>query len=315
MAQTFFAVCLGLALTCSWLPVWAQVSNPTASLPAQTDQRIDSFNEPHMSWVPAKQPRGQLLVFLPGTGGQPKSHFPFASTASDLGYHVISLMYPDSVAAQQDCMNSSDPDAYMKFRLAIISGGDSSSGLHIEQADSIENRLNKLLHYLTRQQPKQGWEQFLDRSGQTAWDKIVISGHSQGGGHAFVLSKIHQVARCIMFGSPKDYSRYFNASAKGFDGDSKTPKDRYFAFNHLEDHKGGCNHDQQMEIFQKIGLTSLGQATADKSAPPYNHAHLIFTDVQLPNMDNPNTAHGAVISGVAPVCLPVWQYLLSEPVR
>jgi len=50
-----------------------------------------------------------LLLFLPGTNGHPQEDFPLAETASELGYHVISLMYPDTIAAQQICRDSSDP--------------------------------------------------------------------------------------------------------------------------------------------------------------------------------------------------------------
>src|SRR5262249_44458502 len=73
--------------------------NPASTLPSATDPRIKTFNEPHMSWLPVGPPRHQLLLFLPGTGGKPRSQFPFANTAAELGYHVTFLMYPDALAA------------------------------------------------------------------------------------------------------------------------------------------------------------------------------------------------------------------------
>jgi hypothetical protein len=287
-----------------------QSSNATATIPSATDSRISTFNQPHMSWLPTVQPRNQLLVFLPGTGGQPRERFPFSITAAGLGYNVISLMYPDGVAAQQACANSSDPDAYMKFRLAIIQGGDMGPLGPIPEAESIENRLTQLLRYLASNQADGGWGQFLDKNGQIDWSKVTISGQSQGGGHAYVISKIHKVARVITFGSPKDFSFYFNEPAKGFDGNTKTPLNRYFAFNHMQDNLNGCNHDQQLRILEQIGLTRLGTANADHASANYDHAHLIYSDIPL---SDPHAYHSSVINGSLPVCVPVWKYLLTEP--
>lgn len=287
-------------------------ANPTATRPSDTDSRISTFNDPHISWLPTTKSRNQLLVFLPGTGGKPKEQFSFAETGAALGYHVIALMYPDNIAAQKKCSGSPDPQAYTKFRMAIIEGGDIGPHRHIDRADSIETRLTQLLNYLDGQQPDRGWRQFLNANKKIAWNKVVIAGHSQGGGHAYMIAKIHKVARVITFGSPKDYSFYFNRPAQGFDADTQTPLNRYFAFNHMQDNGHGCSHAQQMEILKQMGVLQLGIANADKPSPNYNHAHIIFTDVPLPN---PVKYHGSVLNETLPVCAPVWKYMLTEPVQ
>ena len=298
---------------------YRETANPTASTPSDTDSEIKDFNSPHQSWLPRKPARNQLLVFLPGTHGIPKSNSPFAQTAASMGYHVISLIYPDSVAAQQVCARKANPQAYLNFRLEIIEGGEHSQLIQVSRADSIENRLIKLLEYLDAHQPNQGWKQFLTDK-QVNWEKIAISGHSQGGGHAYVIAKLHKVARVIMFGSPKDYSHYFHAPAAEFDSGSETPLNRYFAFNHLKDSLAGCNHDQQMEIFQQMGLTKLGTANADASSTAFNHAHMLFTDLQLPQTAAMPAIHTSVLNNTSaknkdgqPLCPAVWRYMLSEP--
>lgn len=299
------------SLLCS-APVYGQAYlRPLATMPSDTDPRITIFNQPHMSWLPDGRPRNQLLVFLPGTNGQPRANFPFAQTASALGYHVIFLMYPDTVAAQQVCPQSPDPNAYMKFRLAIIQGGEIDGLGSISPADSIENRLTQLVHYLSRKQSNLGWTQFLDNRNEIDWSKVVISGHSQGGGHAYVIAKYHPVARVIMFGSPKDYSFYYRRPAQGFDGSTRTPLGRYFAFNNLGDTAGGCNHRMQLEILEQIGLTRLGSVDADRSQN-FNHAHLLYTEYQAPTQKE---YHTSVINGSAPSCAAVWTYMLTEPVQ
>jgi len=303
-----------------------QPTQPTAQAPGQaisvlptdTDTAITSFNQPHMCWLPGSPARNQLLVFLPGTNGSPHQNFPFARVAAGSGYHVISLEYPDTVAAQQACTRSADPDAYMNFRLDVIESGNSSKSVSISQADCIYNRLAKLLQYLDRQQPTQGWRQFLTADNGIDWSKVVISGHSQGGGHACVIAKLNTCARVILFGSPKDFSHYFNKPANGFDAESKTPAGRYFALNHIEDVMGACNHDQQMEIFNAMGLTKLGIARIDQGpSAEFNHAHLLFTDVQLADMTNKTAVHCSVITNrtAEANCGTAWKYMLTTPVE
>ena len=157
---------------------------------------------------------------------------------------------------------------------------------------------------------------------QIDWRKFVVSGHSQGGGHAMVIAKYHEVARVIGFGSPKDFSHHFHRPANGFDTNSKTPMNRYFTFNHLEDSIAGCSHDLQMRILKQMGLTNLGVADADKTTPPYNHAHVLITDIQLEDMKNMGAIHGAPVcyaSSLTPtlqtIDLPAWKYMLTAPVR
>lgn len=89
----------------------------------------------------------------------------------------------------------------------------------------------------------------------------------------------------------------------------------------MEDRQGGCNHQQQMEIFNKIGLTALGTADADHPTASYGHAHLIFTDGQLADMSQMPQIHNFAINNQSvlssngqPICPPVWNYLLTEPV-
>jgi len=127
----------------------ARAAEPLSIRPSETDRRISKFDSPHLAWVPtAAEARSQLLVFLPGTGGSPgKADLPhsFAETAAELGYHVVSLMYPDNVAAQIACGKSPDIDCQMKFRNAILRGGAIGPRRTIPRHDSVESRLEKLV--------------------------------------------------------------------------------------------------------------------------------------------------------------------------
>lgn len=291
----------------------ARAAEPLAVHPSETDRRITHWDSPHLAWLPEGTPRNQLLVFLPGTGGAPgkaESSHTFAETATALGYHVVSLMYPDNMAAQIACGNSADPDAHLKFRNAILRGGMETPRRRIEPWDSIESRLERLIVYLKTRQPDRGWEKYLAPGGGIHWRAVAVSGLSQGGGHSYMLGKNHELARILMFGSPKDFSFHFGRPAKGFDSRTKTPPTRFFAYNHVRDNGNGCNHDQQKRILQQIGLTNLGVAEVDGAAPPFGHARVLYTNADI---GHSTKFHGSVLGGKIRANPAVWKYMLSEP--
>jgi hypothetical protein len=134
----------------------ARGAEPVSILPSDTDPRISEFNSPHLAWLPEGRARNQLLLFLPGTGGTPEKGLfhPFAATAAGLGYHVVALMYPDNLAAQKKCSPSDDPDAYLKFRNAIIRGGVIGPRRRISPRDSIEGQLEPRARQRQRLHPR-----------------------------------------------------------------------------------------------------------------------------------------------------------------
>jgi hypothetical protein len=287
-------------------------ASPQLVVPADTDPRTTDPQDPHYVWPPNGKPRGELLVFLPGTGAKPSNprFQAFPELATELGYHAVSLSYPNNLASQKKCSRSPDPDAYVKFRLAIIQGGKIGPHKKIAEADSIESRLRKLLAYLAARQPDQGWGQFLDRKGGLKWGKIAFSGGSQGGGHAYIIGKYHKVARVIMFSSPKDYSFHFDAPAKGFDADTQTPLDRFYSLNHVRDDGNGCTYAQHQKILEQIGLTKLGEADAGKPQADYAGAHVLFFDPPISGKSKGRYHHSTLDVNVPPT-KPAWKYMLT----
>ncbi|HVM97765.1 MAG TPA: hypothetical protein VMT89_15325 [Candidatus Acidoferrales bacterium] len=295
------------------IPLACHASEPLSVRPSETDRRITEFDSPHLAWLPDGAARNQLLVFLPGTGGKPekKLFHPFARTAVALGYHVVALMYPNNLASQKKCSQSDDPDAYLKFRNAIIRGGVIGPHRVVAPQDSIENRLEKLLVHLDAKQPGRGWGQFLASGGAIEWRRVAVAGQSQGGGHSYMLGKNHEVARVLMFGSPKDYSFHFDAPAKGFDANTKTPLKRFFAYNHMRDNGNGCTHAQQTKILRKMGLADLGIAEVDNPQSSYRHAHVLYTNADL---GSSTKFHASVLKQDLSANPSVWRYMLTEPV-
>ncbi len=215
-------------------------------IPTATDPQISqTYDRPHTFYVnraividhdpnlPAD--RHELLLFLPGTHGSGLGGEGFCELAANLGYHAISLTYDTGVSAAEACATDRDPKCFEEFRLALIEGG-ASPHLTVSRADSIENRLVKLLAFLQEHRPRENWGQFLNVDQTPKWEAIAVSGHS-GGGHAALIAIKHRVARAVCLGAPKDFNQRRDAPAAWYGEESATPKALFFTFNHRADHQ------------------------------------------------------------------------------
>ncbi len=235
----------------------------------------------------------------------------FCELAARLGYHVISLRYPNDRSASVARFDE-DPAEFERFRLALIAGG-TSKHLTLPRTESIEHRAEKLLQHLVRTRPDEGWGQFLAADGTLRWEKIAVAGQSQGGGHAALIGIRHRVARVICTGAPKDYNLRLDAPAAWLTQESATPKSRFFTFNHLQDRQA-ATFPQQLANLRALGLGAFGNfVIVDTAAPPYRGSRMLFTNFPGGTLSS-QEAHTAVISGRnADVFGRVWRHLLTAP--
>jgi pimeloyl-ACP methyl ester carboxylesterase len=285
-------------------------------LPQDTDPAIQQFNHAHRVILDAAvEPRGQLLIFLPGTGATTDDQEEFGRTAAGVGYHVIYLMYPNEIAAAV-CQDDEDETTFEKFRREIIAGVDLDPRVSVDRVNSIEHRLEKLVRWLAANRAAEGWGQFQAEGGMV-WSKVVLAGHSQGGGHAQLLAKDHAVDRVVVMGSPKDYNQRHGRPAAWYGGGA-TSAARMFAFGHEQDTQAS-SYAQQLENLRASGLTTM--ADTDKLEPPYGHAHILTTN-QPGQPINSGLAHLGLVfdftlprgSDGQPLYESVWEYMLTEPV-
>ncbi|HEV2487654.1 MAG TPA: hypothetical protein VGT08_19195 [Terracidiphilus sp.] len=101
-------------------------------------------------------------------------------------------------------------------------------------ADSILNRLQKLLVYLVKQDPDGGWGEFV-AGCQPVWSRIVAAGHSQGSGHTAYLGRMFKLDKVLMFSGPQDYLNDLGEPAPWQPSPSATPSSSFFAFLSLND--------------------------------------------------------------------------------
>ena len=196
--------------------------------PKETDKNIQHFlNE---NWIIYKQPAAvtaNLFLFLPGTSvpiPTQESLFSgmqsFLGVAADAGYRVIALQYDNDPSIMQICSLNNDPSCSENFRVKRIFGDNVTPMIKDAPAESIVNRLTKLLQFLDKHYPKEGWGSYLT-NGVLIWKRIAVAGFSQGAGMAAFIAKRQEVARVVLFSGPEDY-----INSRSEIQDELTPKDK-----------------------------------------------------------------------------------------
>jgi hypothetical protein len=157
-----------------------------------------------------------LLLFLIGSGGEPvdalrpgpaENVYGAAVTG---GNAVLGLAYDNTQSINDDC---GDTDAcYFATRQSVILGTtEPGSALTVTADEGIVDRTARTLRYLAASDPSGGWGAFLTTldpaapaTQAIAWGNVIVSGHSQGGGHAAAIGKLFAVKRVVQLSSTCD---------------------------------------------------------------------------------------------------------------
>ena len=291
--------------------------------PSQTDANISQYNNYHFIYFNTNvAPRGQLFVFLPGTGGAPSGYTNVVRTAANLGFHAAGLMYPNGVTMNSLCADSTNPDCYAEARLAVINGGTNDM-LRVSASDSITNRLVKLIQYLSLNNPNRKWQQFLDTNSLPNWPKVVVAGHSQGAGHAGLIAKRYPVARSLMFADTDWWTPNGDLPGQPASWVIKpgvTLPEYFFGFVHTNDPL--IPYSEETITWTEYGLTPFGgPLLVENSVLPFQGSHELITGLTPDNFPSAQDYHGATVvdsptpltTGGTPASLPVWQYMMTGP--
>lgn len=192
------------------------------ALGATSFKRINSpsdytvWNAASIILTPSLHHEARLVVFLPGTGAFPDDYSRLLKSAKLAGNYVIGLPYlsqPFPVSQSNTwCTSSfiSNPGHCNNELHELMLFGEASTNFkgasqdiwNVKPCDSIVSLLNKTLHSVE-------WGKlFLKRNPGASshgidWEKIIISGHSQGAGHAAYLSYKKEIP-AVLFSGPQD---------------------------------------------------------------------------------------------------------------
>jgi hypothetical protein len=282
-------------------------------LPQETDPAIAASAEPHYAYVDnSKHLQGLLVVFLGGTNSSPNQYLMFPKAAAAQGYHVVNINYPNTVSGRS--CGDSDPSCFAAYHEEFIFGSPTAQDGAVNAANSIQNRLVRLLQYLDHKDPGDGWDQFFSNN-TPVYTKLVVAGHSQGGGHAAYIGHKFHVNRVLMFSSPYDYNEKTSKSATWCTESAATPAAQFFGVLHRRDEI--VPPPYQYEVWKSLRMLSRSD-TVSADRPGFEGAQALYTDVD----PNPNASvrlkHNAVImdeaipSGAAgDEIKKVWAYFLQ----
>ncbi|GAB4295215.1 MAG: hypothetical protein Kow0068_19920 [Marinilabiliales bacterium] len=283
--------------------------------PGDTDPSIWLWNaDSHYVYInPTATIINKLFVFLPGSYGVPEADKAINIKAANMGYHSIGLRYPNTWSMIGQCGNSTDLDCHLKLRNEVFYGIDTYSGFNVDSVDCIKNRLIRLLKYLDYNYPAENWGQFLDVNDEPVWNKIILAGHSQGGGYGGIVGKDYELFRIINFAS-NDYNFTYEQPAPWYYEPHVTPTDRYYGMVHIMD-----GPSEFLEMMDALGVDTFAVINADTSYLPYNYAKILITSEIPATGTNWVDYHNSVaVDNSIPVDSlgnfkfdPVWEYLLS----
>jgi len=222
-------------------------------------------------------------------------------------------MYVNSGGIAQACPTDPDPAAcYENARLEVMDGIDRSPIVDVNAANSIDNRLTKLLEYLAAQYPDEGWSRFLAHD-KPKWSQIAISGHSGGGGFAAMIAKVRVVARVVLFAAVTDS---IGTQSVPWVTTHQTPSDRYYGLAHDRD----SFFRPIRASWDSLGMAAFGGAVPpETSEPPYGLTHMLVTDLLPRGGFVGNNARGSVSNDAntplnpdgTPILEDAWRYLMT----
>ncbi|MHA2363349.1 MAG: BPSS1187 family protein [Candidatus Hodarchaeales archaeon] len=270
------------------------------------------------------QSKGILWVHLPGALGNPLNYGNLTTVIASQGYHTISLMYSNDYAINMNCLDDPDPKCYDYIRLEIFDGINRTNLADEERnpANSILNRLSKLLEYLNINYPDDDWEQYLNSTTKLPiWHKIAFSGISFGAGEVGIIAQKFSLARMVFLAGPQDWNAWFNHTPNWIGSSFATSLDRMYGFIHIRD-SFVVYSNKTPQNWEKIGLGQFGPPIfIDNHTYPYNNSHMLFTDYDFNYDEDPcHPCHGGIgLDHMIPfdangdsIFLPVWKYLVEN---
>jgi hypothetical protein len=268
--QVIRLIALGCALAWPAQPAIAGPAPPTIRLIAAstTDPAIDDVIGVHHVAIGHEASRnGHLLVYFPGTTASAQDYTQLIERTAVLGYHAIGLAYQNANGVNALCFGQ-PADCQERVRQEIIYGTDETTLVDVDFDNSIMNRLDRLLSHLEGVAPDEGWDAYRDAAGEVRWQSVVLSGHSQGAGHAAFISRFERIARAVLFSGtePAAWTQL---------GDFVTPAADIYGFAHrLEP-----IYSPIQLSWDNIGLPGT-PVSVDALAPPFVGSRQLFSLIQ-----------------------------------
>ena len=254
----------------------------------------------------ADDDRGRLVTFAPGTGLTPDYYQEFVEHLGDrTRLCVIAVPYENAQLAAECCTTTNtpdgpqEPDCLVRLLSAKAASAPESmtctdgSLLSVPMTRSVEGAIREALRHL-------GMTAYLtDDRGEVRWDRVVLTGHSQGAQISMFIALTRHRAAGV--GSVA-------GGVLGIEGERAYPDFVYEArvtnpalfkaFHHLDDYD-----DIRRDVYDAIGIPPVqNRTTVDSSPACVEYPHLcVLVDGFMPAGDT------------VPRFLDDWAWLVAPP--
>jgi hypothetical protein len=145
---------------------------------------------------------GRVVIHVVGTWSDPVADHRFPEHACGRGFAAIAPMYENRAPARETC--GEDGPCYEAHRREIVDGIEGApSPVDVDVSSSLRNRIATLLTYLADRDGSP-WTRVSERLTAGDWTSVVLSGHSQGSGHALYLGREETAERIVLLAGPSD---------------------------------------------------------------------------------------------------------------
>lgn len=249
--------------------------------PTVTDAAITYWDTAHVVYYDPKIKNNKLLLWLTGTTGT-TNNVPaeFFKTALAQGYRIIAVSFISVPAVAQVCRDNNleaNSNCAADFRRRRIYGDNDFSLIADQPQDAIIPRLVKLLQYLIINDASGNWQQYLEKAiNKPNWNKIAVSGQSQGGGMAQFIAQYENIARVISFSGGWDFSSSTDKKIAGwYFKNNVTPMENWYATYNVNESAANTMKDICAALKIPPGHVfaldkPLGNAAASGNANPYH---------------------------------------------
>lgn len=258
--------------------VMAQGLSVEALPPSVTDPEIRSGDPDHRHLAAAGSATGRLFLFLPGATAQPSDYVDVLRNAAAGGDDALGLSYVNDARIFVVCGSDPDPDCQESFRIEVLFGESRSPHVDVGPADSISNRLVKVLQHL-------GWTNYLD-GDEPRWSSIAVAGHSQGSGHAAMIGRFFETERVIMVAGAEPAPWTLEPRM--------TPPARSWGFGHVDDQLSRAFR----RAWDNLGIPGP-PSIVDSARPPFGGTHQLLTRAS-PNPTDPNPHNSPIADTSTP---------------
>lgn len=213
-----------------------------------------------VSWRSDIPLRDELFLFVPpGPGDQNQNILTWATHA---GFRVIGLGWNNADIVEENITDLLSPDMHEE----ALYGIDTSPTIHVPPEDSAVARLELLLPYLIDTMPGLGWDRYWSPTGGLRWDRVVITGWSDGATASTVLARDHEAAGVVLISGPRAGEWVGEGSA--------TPSCRYLSIAHEQERMYTLGLLPDALVWLGMGLEEV---SVDAAVPPYDDVQRLTT--------------------------------------